>query len=131
VKLLLDTHIWIWSQLEPERLTPRVRGALEDPKAELWLSAISVWELLMLIERGRVAVKGDPETWVQDILRASPVQEAPLTHAIALESQRVTLPHRDPADRFLAATARILDVALVTADAKMLALRPCKLLANR
>jgi PIN domain nuclease of toxin-antitoxin system len=131
VKLLLDTHIWIWSQLEPERLAPRVRGALEDPKAELWLSAISVWELLMLIERGRVAVKGDPETWVQEVLRASPLREAPLTHAIALESQRVTLPHRDPADRFLAATARILDVALVTADAKMLAVRPCKLLANR
>ena len=56
---------------------------------------------------------------------------ADLTHAVALESRRVKLPHRDPADRFLAATARVHDVALVTADARLIAARPCKLLANR
>jgi len=42
VRLLLDTHIWVWSQLEPDRLSPQVRTALEDPEAELWLSPISV-----------------------------------------------------------------------------------------
>jgi PIN domain nuclease of toxin-antitoxin system len=131
VRLLLDTHIWVWSQLEPDRLSPRVRTALEHPEAELWVSSISVWELLLLIEGGRIAVKGDPGTWVEDALRASPLREAPLTHAVALESRRVTLPHRDPADRFLAATARVLDLALVTADVRLLAARPCKLLANR
>jgi PIN domain nuclease of toxin-antitoxin system len=131
VRLLLDTHIWVWSQLEPDRLSPRVRTALEHPEAELWVSSISVWELLLLIEGGRIAVKGDPGTWVEDALRASPLREAPLTNAVALERRRVTLPHRDPADRFLAATARVLDLALVTADVRLLAARPCKLLANR
>jgi len=131
VRLLLDTHIWVWSQLEPDRLSRKVRTALEDPEAELWLSPISVWELLLLIERGRVTLTGAPETWVQDALRASPLREAPLTHAVALESRRVTLPHPDPADRFLAATARLLDLALVTADARLLGAKPCKLLANR
>jgi PIN domain nuclease of toxin-antitoxin system len=130
VRLLLDTHIWIWSQLEPQRLTRKVRTALADPEAELWLSPISVWELLLLIERGRVTVRGDAESWVQDALRISPLREAPLTHAVALESRRVTLPHQDPADRFLVATARLLDVALVTADTRLLAATPCKLLAN-
>jgi PIN domain nuclease of toxin-antitoxin system len=130
VRLLLDTHIWVWSQLEPDRLSPRVRTALEDPEAELWLSPISVWELLRLIKRGRVTVRGDPGSWVQNALRVSPVREAPLTHAVALESRRVTLPHQDPADRFLVATARLLDLALVTADARLLAASPCKLLAN-
>ena len=131
MRLLLDTHIWVWSQLAPHRLTRKVRRALEDSGAELWLSPISVWELLLLIERRRVAVTGDPGLWVQDALRAGPFREAPLTHAVALESRRVTLPHRDPADRFLAATARVHDVALVTADARLIAAKPCKLLANR
>ena len=131
MRLLLDTHIWVWSQLAPHRLTRKVRRALEDSGAELWLSPISVWELLLLIERRRVAVTGDPGLWVQDALRAGPFREAPLTHAVALESRRVKLPHRDPADRFLAATARVHDVALVTADARLIAARPCKLLANR
>jgi PIN domain nuclease of toxin-antitoxin system len=130
VRLLLDTHIWVWSQLEPDRLSPKVRTALEDPAAELWLSPISVWELLLLIERGRVTVRGDPGSWVQNALRVSPLREAPLTHAVALESRRVTLPHQDPADRFLVATARLLDLALVTADARLLVASPCKLLAN-
>lgn len=131
MRLLLDTHVWVWSQLEPDRLSPRVRTALEDPEAELWLSSISVWELLRLIEGGRLAVRGDPGTWVDEALRASPFREAPVTHAVALESRRVTLPHRDSADRLLAATARVLDLALVTADARLLATRPRKVLANR
>ena len=131
MRLLLDTHIWVWSQLEPDRLARNVRAALEDLESELWLSPISVWELLLLIERRRVTVAGEPEAWVRDALRVSPLREAPLTHAVALESRRVTLPHPDPADRFLAATARLLDLALVTADARLLAARPCKLLANR
>jgi PIN domain nuclease of toxin-antitoxin system len=131
VKLLLDTHIWIWSQLEPDRLSRRVRRALEDPTAELWLSPISVWELLLLIESGRVTVKGAPGAWVEDALRSGPFREAPFTHAVALETKRVVLRLRDPADRFLAATARVLDLALVTADTRLLDAKPCKLLANR
>ena len=131
MKLLLDTHIWIWSQLAPERLSRRVRRALEDPTAELWLSPVSVWELLLLIESGRVTVKGDSGEWVEDALRGGPFREAPFTHAVALETKRVVLRHRDPADRFLAATARVLDLALVTADTRLLDAKPCKLLANR
>ena len=131
MRLLLDTHIWVWSQLAPDRLSRRVRTALQNPEAELWLSPISVWELLLLIDGGRVTVRGEPGEWVEGALRAGPFREAPLTHAVALESRRVTLPHRDPADRFLAATARVLNLALVTADARLLAAKPCKLLANR
>src|SRR5260370_42353244 len=98
VRLLLDTHIWLWSQLEPDRLIPKVRGALEDPEAELWLSSISLWELLLLIERGRVTVVADAGSWVQDALRVGPLREAPLTHADALENPPVPLPHQDPPD---------------------------------
>ena len=66
MRLLLDTHIWLWSLLEPQRLGPRTRAAIEDPDCEQWLSPISVWETLMLAERGRVALDPDPEAWVRN-----------------------------------------------------------------
>lgn len=131
MKLLLDTHIWLWSLLEPERLVPRVRAELESPGAELWLSPISVWEALMLAERGRVAVGSDPAAWVEQMVRATPRREAVLTHEVAVQSRRLSLPHQDPADRFLVATAMVYDLVLVTADERLLLARAVGLLANR
>jgi PIN domain nuclease of toxin-antitoxin system len=130
VNLLLDTHIWLWSLLDPARLGSRVREALEAHEHELWLSPISVWETLVLAERGRLALAPEPETWVRTSLARSPVIEAPLTIEVAIESRRVNLSHEDPADRFLAATARVYDLTLVTADARLLAVPDLALLAN-
>jgi PIN domain nuclease of toxin-antitoxin system len=131
VRLLLDTHIWIWSLLEPARLSRTVRAELETPDNELWLSPVSVWELLILIEKGRVAVDKDPVPWVADVSRAVALREASLTHDVAVESRVTDLPHHDPADRFLAATARVYDLTLVTADDRMLGSRRFATLANR
>ena len=131
MKLLLDTHIWLWSRLEPEKLTRKVAAAMEDPENELWLSPISTWELALLVERGRVALDLEVGAWVARALRTVPLQEAPLTHEVALESRRVDLPHRDPADRFLAATARVFGLTLITADPRLLAAPALSVLANR
>lgn len=131
MKLLLDTHIWLWSLLDPERLTPKVRDALKSPDNELWLSPISVWEALMLVDRGRLSVTGDATQWVEDMVRALPRREAPLTYQVAVESRRVTLPHQDPADRFLAATAVVYELTLVTADERLLQSPSITVLANR
>lgn len=133
MKLLLDTHIWLWSLLEPDRLAPQVRQALGDPANELWLSPISAWETVLLAERGRISIGagGSPSEWVQRALAAAPVRDAPLTRAVALRSRDVQLEHQDPADRFLAATARVYDLVLVTADALLLAGRGFQTLANR
>lgn len=60
MKLLLDTHIWLWSLLAPSNLAPAVSAALESPDSEIWLSPISAWEALLLVERGRILVDGDP-----------------------------------------------------------------------
>ena len=70
MRLLLDTHIWIWSLLDPAKLSRKVRAELESPDNELWLSPISSWELLILIEKGRVAVDKDPVPWVAEVSRA-------------------------------------------------------------
>ncbi|MEO7521466.1 MAG: type II toxin-antitoxin system VapC family toxin [Gemmatimonas sp.] len=131
MRLLLDTHIWIWSLLEPQRLTPEVRAALVAPDNELWLSPISVWEVLMLVERGRLSVITDATTWVESMISAIPRREAALTHEVALQSRRVVLPHQDPADRFLAATAIVHKLTLVTADERLLESTQFEVLANR
>ena len=120
MKLLLDTHIWIWSLIEPARLTDEVRAALDSDDHELWLSPISTWEALMLTERGRVSADGEPQALVSRMLKAGPFREAPLTHAVAQESRRLSFEHSDPADRFLAATAVVYDLTLVTQDVRLL-----------
>jgi PIN domain nuclease of toxin-antitoxin system len=121
MKLLLDTHIWLWALLDPERLSPVVRAALGSSENELWLSPISVWEALLLAERGRVHVDTSPNEWVERMVRALPRREAALTHDIAVASRGLTLSHEDPADRFLAATAQVMGLTLVTADARLIA----------
>ena len=131
MRLLLDTHIWLWALLEPERLAASVRAALESPKNELWLSPISVWEATVLAERGRIAINAAPAEWVREMVRAIPRREAPLTHDIAVASREVALSHQDPADRFLAATARVLGLTLVTADERLLACDEYERMANR
>jgi PIN domain nuclease of toxin-antitoxin system len=131
VKLLLDTHIWLWAELEPQKLGKRLQAKLRDPKSEIWLSPISVWEFLLLAERGRIAVKGKPEAWVETALQRSPLREAPLNNSVALSSRAIQMPHNDPADRFLAATAQVYGLTLVTDDANILRGAGYATLANR
>ena len=131
MKLLLDTHIWLWALLEPERLSATVTAALESPENELWLSPISVWEAMVLAERGRIAINAAPADWVQEMVRAIPRREAPLTHDIAVASRQLSLSHQDPADRFLAATAQVMRLTLVTADDLLLHCTDYARLANR
>ena len=106
---LLDTHIWIWSLIDPDRLSAEVREALSEPDHEIWLSAISVWEILVLNRKRRLALKDvDVPAWGADALAKSPVQEAPITYEIAMASEELALSHWDPADRFITATAQVL-----------------------
>ena len=129
MKLLLDTHIWLWSLQDPTRLGKRVLHELKNPENELWLSPISTWEALTLNAKKRIQLPADLAQWVAQA--TAPLREAPLTHEIALAARLLALPHNDPADRFLAATARVLRLTLVTADANLLGLGEISTLANR
>jgi len=75
---------------------------------------------MVLCREGRLTLKGGPASWIAATLIESPFREAPLTHEVALASDTVVLPHRDPADTFLAATAKVYDLTLVTADDNLL-----------
>lgn len=130
VRLLLDTHIWIWSVAEPERLSRKVSSTLQSARSELWLSPISVWELLLLTQKGRVKLDRPPERWIEEAFAFSPLRDAPLNREVAIESRRLQLPHEDPADRFIAATARVYDLTLVTADERLFRIDRLAVLAN-
>lgn len=123
MNLLLDTHVWLWGLLEPERLGRAARDALEDSAAVVHLSPISVWEALVLVRRGRLTPGIDAGEWIRDALEASRTTMLPLTHPIAIRSEAIPgLTSADPADRFLAATALEHGMPLMTADAALLAL---------
>ena len=130
MRLLLDTHIWLWSALEPERLSKRVSSALEDRNNELWLSPMSVWETLVLARKKRIVLDGGSEQWVRRALNELPVREAPMTHEVAIQSEALRLGHKDPADRFIVATAHVYDLTLVTSDKRLVTSRQVPVLSN-
>ena len=122
MNLLLDTHVWLWRLLEPDRLSPSLDACLGDPDNALHLSPISVWETLVLVRKGRLTLQPDPVSWIDKALQRTPTTTLPLTHAIAIRSEQLDgLDAIDPADRFLVATALEHDLTLATADATLVA----------
>jgi PIN domain nuclease of toxin-antitoxin system len=128
LKLLLDTHIWLWMIREPEKIGPNLRRELTNAE-ERWLSPISTWEAVVLASKGRIHLHENLEAWVEESV--APYIEAPFTHEVVLVAQQIRLPQRDPADRFLAATAKVFGLTLATADTRLLGLGDIATLANR
>jgi PIN domain nuclease of toxin-antitoxin system len=128
LRVLLDTHIWLWNFQDQRRLGRRVLRVLQDRENELWLSPMSMWEALTLNYKGRIRINEDLATWMARATAGT--REAPLTHEIALVARQLQM-HQDPADRILAATAKVLDLTLVTADARLLGLETIRTMANR
>ncbi len=116
MKVLLDTHIWLWYLLGDEQLSENLKEIIQDCNNELWLSPISVWETVVLAQKGRIELNSEPAIWVKRYLKILEVKEAPLTHEIALLSRELDFIHQDPADRFIAATAIKLNLFLATVD---------------
>ncbi len=131
MKLLLDTHILLWSLLDRSKIGERVADELESANNELWLSPLTVWEVIVLSEKRRVVLDPDAVTWIRDVLSTIPFQEALVNHEVAMQSRLIRLQHGDPVDRFLAATAAVYDLTLVTADERLLRSRECSTLPNR
>jgi PIN domain nuclease of toxin-antitoxin system len=131
MKLLLDTHIWIWSYLEPHRVSSEVVRELSSPANEWFLSSASVWEMVMLLEKKRIQLDSDFGAWFKNSTEELKLTEIPITWEVAHELRFTTLSHRDPGDRFLVATAKVYDLMLVTADERLMQIPGLKVLANR
>jgi len=120
--MLIDTHIFLWFQLGDSKLTNHNKNRILEAhqQTRLYLSAISIWEIAMLQKQSRIALHQSIDTWIQQATQG--LQIVDINTAIALES--VALPnctHKDPADRLIIATARVLNLSLITQDEKILA----------
>jgi len=122
VRLLLDTHVWIWSQESPEQLGATARRHLEDPSNKLIVSAVSFLELAQLAHKKRICLKRTLGAWSRSAVENLGAQVSVITPDIALGAYELPAPfHSDPADRILVATAIHEQLTLLTADERILA----------
>lgn len=130
MRYLLDTHIWLWSAMQPDRISRKVAKVFEEPANELWLSPVSVWELVILCRKGRFLVEPDINAWVAASITSLRLTEAPFTVEVALAISSMQFSHADPADHFLAATARVFDLTLISADDHLVKLPGIRVFSN-
>ena len=120
---LLDTHTWIWWNMNPIKLSQRVKNIINDTSkySEILLSAISPWEFSKLIEKQRIGVSCHPEDWINVALDMAKLRLIPLSPVLSYRSTVLPQPfHSDPADQIIVATAREENATILTKDEKIL-----------
>lgn len=119
--ILLDTHVLLWMDADHPQLGPRSRALIEAAwrSGRLAVSAISFWEVALLAALGRIVLPAPASAWRGNLLTAGLV-ELPLDGGTGIQAVELAGLHKDPADRFIAATALQLDATLLTADPRLL-----------
>src|SRR5579862_7582216 len=112
LNLLLDTHVLLWTLSDPGRIPDACRRSIEDPENDVWVSAISIWEIAIKIQSGKLQVEQDLERAVQ----SQGMQMLSFTSSHATAISRLALHHRDPFDRALIAQCLEDKLSLVSAD---------------
>jgi PIN domain nuclease of toxin-antitoxin system len=115
LNLLLDTHVFLWLQTDPERLGEHLR-VVEDQRTTLLLSAASSWEIAIKYQLGKLPLPEAPERYVPVRMRAIGAEALAVEHPHALAVATLPPLHRDPFDRLLVAQATLLDLTIATAD---------------
>jgi len=132
VSYLLDTHVWIWTQEQPETIGAKTRALLETTSDDLCVSAVSSLEVARLVSGRLLELQGNLDRWVRTAIDSIEARSLDVDHRVAIEAYK--LPgrfHKDPADRMLVATARIHGLTLVTADERILSSRAVRTLDAR
>jgi PIN domain nuclease of toxin-antitoxin system len=123
MKIICDTHVPIFYQDDPDRLSDRARRTFEQGVREGWLAFadISLWEIAMLFVRGRLNPQAatTPSNYIRDLIIGYGLEIVPIDADIAVTAQSSKFPHGDPADRIIGATAIIHKVPLLTLDEKL------------
>jgi len=115
--MAIDTHVWVWFHLGDARLNAEIAA---DIGPETVLSAVSVWEVMLLLEKGRLSSGFSPKVTVQKWIEAAPMRIVPAYAEIAVLARTLAFTHEDPADRFIAATSYQEGVPLATSDSRLL-----------
>ncbi|MBA3585022.1 MAG: type II toxin-antitoxin system VapC family toxin [Gemmatimonadetes bacterium] len=116
MKLLLDTHAWLWMVSEPESLSREAVSLIENRDNELLFSAASSWEIAIKHTLGKLALPSSPSRYVPDQIEKTGVSPLRVEHAHALRVAELPDHHRDPFDRLLIAQAQLEGATLLTAD---------------
>ena len=116
MRILLDTHCWLWFNSTPERFSARTRRLLEEPANELFLSVASVWEIGIKVALGKLQLPEPIDDYVTSRLSADGIVALPISLAHVLRAGRLPPLHRDPFDRMLVAQAQLEELRLLTAD---------------
>jgi PIN domain nuclease of toxin-antitoxin system len=117
--VVLDTHVLIYDALQPSRLSTRAGRAVRGAYGPLAASDITLWEIAMLIAKGRLDPGTDAAQFIRDVVDARAVRVLPITAEIAVLAQSEGFSHGDPADRIIAATAMAHRASLVSADRQL------------
>ena len=116
MRLLLDTHTFIWWDIAPTKLSPRALALCQDPKNQLLLSVVSVWEMEIKLQLGKLQFTKPLADMIADQQRANGIEilSMVLPHALAIAT--LPLHHRDPFDRLLIAQAKVEDMPFISSD---------------
>lgn len=120
--MILDTHVLVWMDEGSSRLGKKARSRIDEALKDsaLYVSAISFWEVSMLLAKGRLQMQMSVDVWRNSLLEHG-LREIPMTGDIAITAASLIDFHGDPADRFIAASAVNTALHICTADQKILA----------
>jgi PIN domain nuclease of toxin-antitoxin system len=116
MRVLLDTHVWLWMLTAPERLAEPAGAIVADTDNVLLLSAASAWEIAIKHGLGKLALPQPPGVYVPTRMASTGVLPLPVTHRHALQVVDLPAEHADPFDRLLIAQAQLEDLPILTAD---------------
>ncbi len=121
MRILLDTHVWLWTLASPDRIRGNARDLLDDPSNEIFLSAASAWEIAIKHRLGKLPLPEPADVFVKARMARDGVRPLPVSIEHALEVATLPDRHRDPFDRLIVAQARLEGMTIVSADTKIAA----------
>lgn len=114
--ILLDTHVMVWLASDPKRLSSAARQAISAHPATLHVSAVTAWEVSLLVRSGRLTLPMRPEAFMERAIRHAGLIELPVTRETAQASVALPAIHNDPFDRVLIAECGLRRLSLISAD---------------
>lgn len=121
MNFLLDTHVWLWWNSEPSKLSQTTLAVIAEPENEVFLSSASVWEMAIKARIGKLPLPEPVDMYVRTRTRQDGIRELPILHSHAAAVETLPLLHNDPFDRLLIAQCWLEDMLLLTVDDKVLA----------
>ena len=127
MKVLLDTHTFLWWIIDHPKLSSRVREIIGDGNNELFVSAASGWEIAIKAQLGRLQLPDEPQRFILEQLSLNAIQSLPIKISHALHVFSLPNHHRDPFDRILISQAQLEGLPILTADPQI-ALYPVEII---